>query len=182
MEDEIVDAPEVLETPEADPIVPETEEPEETVESLKEKNAQLFARAKKAEGFELIEGKWVKTKPVEKAKPTIKKSEADLSSKDLYALMQAQVPEDDVDEVQRTAKALGVSVSEALKDPVTKAILERRQALRKTADAANTTTARPSNKKVTPEEILKKAEEGIIPDKGSTDAEELFWARRGGKK
>lgn len=157
------------------------EEPEETVEELREKNKKLFARAKKAEGFEEVNGKWVKkTKPVVETKPAPKA--ADLSTTDLYAVMKADVPEEDLDEVKRTAKALGVTVAEALKDPITKGILERRQSLRKTADATNTNSARPSNKRITDEQALEDLAKGNIPEKGSKEAEQIFWARRGGKK
>lgn len=180
MEEENLDAQEVLEIPVEEPIVPEAEEPEETVESLKDKNAKLFARAKKAEGFELVNGEWVKVpKPVEK-KPA--KKEQELSTIDTYALVQAQVPLDDIEDVQKAAKLLGVSIAESLKDPIVKSVLERKEALRKTAEASNINTARPSSKKVSDETIMKEALEGKIPEKGSSEAERLFWARHGGKK
>lgn len=174
------DEPEVLETPEEE-IVDAPEE--ETIESLKEKNAKLYTRAKQAEGFEEVDGKWVKRpKPVVETKPALKAKETDLSTTDMYALMKADVPEEDLDEVKRAAKVLGVTVAEALKDPVTKGILERRQSLRKTADATNTNPARPGTKKVTDEHLLEEASKGNLPEKGSKEAEQLFWAKRGGKK
>lgn len=162
---------------------PEGETAEEKTERLESANKQLFERAKKAEGFEKVDGKWIKkAKPVVQTKPAPKAKEADLSTTDVYALMKADVPEEDVDEVKRGAKVLGVSVSDALKDPVIKGILERKATLRKTAEATNTNTARPGSKKVTDEQVLEDASKGNIPDKGSKEAEQLFWARRGGKK
>lgn len=166
-----------------DDEAPEGETAEERADRVEAANKQLFARAKKAEGFELIDGKWVKkAKPVVQAKPAVKAKEADLSTTDVYALMKADVPEEDIDEVKRVAKALGSTVADAIKDPVTKAILERRKALRTTADATNTRAARPGTKKVTDEQVLEDLNAGKIPEKGSEAAKQLFWARRGGKK
>lgn len=175
------------ETVEEEEIVTEEtdvpEEAEETVEELREKNKQLFARAKKAEGFEEVDGKWVKKpKPIVETKPATKVKDKELSTTDVYALVKAEVPEEDVDEVKRVATALGMSVAEAIKDPVTKGILERKAALRKTAEATNVTTARPGSKKVTDEQLLDDASKGILPEKGSKEAQQLFWARRGGQK
>lgn len=158
------------------------ESAEEKATRLEEVNKKLFARAKKAEGFEEVDGKWVKKPKTIETKSTPKSKEADLSTTDLYAIIKAEVPEEDLDEVKRAAKVLGVTVAEALKDPVTKGILERRQSLRKTAEATNTNTARPSNKKVTDEQVLNDLAKGTIPEKGSKEAEQLFWAKRGGKK
>lgn len=155
----------------------------ETVEELREKNKQLFARAKKAEGFELQEGQWIKKpKPVETKVEIPQQKDPDLSPKDLYALMSAQVPQEDVDEVTKAAKLLGVSVTDALKDTAVQAILEKRQTLRKSANTTNTGTSRPATRKVTDEQILAQASKGEIPDANSDEAERLFWARRGGKK
>ena len=116
-------------------------------------------------------------KPVEK--PTEKKD--DLSTTDLYALMNAKVPQEDVEEVVKAAKLLGKSVQEALKDETVKTILERREGYRKTSEATNNGTRRPATKTVTVDEIVTNASKGIFPEKGSKEAEELFWARRGKK-
>lgn len=164
-----------------EPVIPSGEEPE-TVEELREKNKQLFARAKKAEGFDLVDGQWVKRAKPEPQTEVLPKKETDLTFKDQYALMDAKVPLEDVDEVTKAAKLLGVSVSDALKDTAVQAILEKRQTLRKTADATNAGASRPTTKKVTDEQIVSKAAKGEIPDANTEEAERLFWARRGGKK
>ena len=106
----------------------------------------------------------------------------DLSPKDLYALMQANVPQEDVDEVIKAAKVLGKPITEALKDSVVQTILKTNEEYRKTANATNTKVARPGTKAVTPAELQDKASKGDFPEKGSREAEELFWARRGGKR
>lgn len=162
---------------------PEGETAEEKVERLENANRQLFERTKKAEGFEKVDGKWVKkAKPLVQEKPATKQKEAELSTTDIYALMKANVAEEDIGEVRRTAKALGITVAEAIKDPITKGILERRVELRDTANATNTRSARPGTKKVTDEQVLEDLKAGTIPEKGSKEAEQLFWAKRGGKK
>lgn len=175
--------PENIDSPNDEPeVTPEGETAEEKAERLEGLNKQLFERAKKAEGFEQVDGKWVKKPKTVEVKPKPTSKEPDLTTTDVYALMKADVPEEDIDEVKKAAKVLGISVVEALKDSVTKTILERRASLRKTAEATNTVTARPGTKKVSDDEILQEASKGNIPEKGSADAERLFWAKRGGKK
>lgn len=108
--------------------------------------------------------------------PEEKKDE--FSSMDLYALMQNQVPQEDVPEVSKAAKLLGVTVVEALKDPMVQSILAKNAEFRKSATAANRGAARPSSKKITDEELIEKANKGEIPDAGTPEAEQLFFARR----
>lgn len=122
--------------------------------------------------------------PPDQKPPQQKKEEKkdDLSSTDLYALMNAQVPEEDVEEVVKAAKVLGKSIKDALKDDMVKAILAKRVEHRKTADANNVRPVRPGTKTKTDAEILAEAGSGKIPEKGSKEAEDLFWARRGGKR
>lgn len=136
------------------------------------KNGELAenykTRAEKAEGK--------KPKP---AAETEKKDE--LSSTDLYALMQAQVHQDDVAEVSKAAALLGKSISEALKDSTVQAILSTRVEHRKTAEATSTGPARPGTKRSTDAQVVEEAQKGNVPEKGSPEAEQLFWAKRGGK-
>lgn len=110
------------------------------------------------------------------------KKDPDLSTTDLYALMQAQVPQEDVAEVTKAARLLGVSVAEALKDPLVKGRLQTLSEHRKSAEAANVAPARPGSKKVSDETIVSEAAKGNIPEKGTEEAERLFWARRPAQK
>ena len=89
------------------------------------------------------------------------------------------VPQEDVDEVIKAAKLLGKTIQEALEDPTVKTILETRGEYRKTAEATNKKTARPSSHSPSSREILEKAEKGEIPEPGTPEAEKLFLARRG---
>lgn len=106
----------------------------------------------------------------------------DLSSSDLYALMSNKVAEEDVDIVKKIAKLeYNGSIKEALQDEDLKTILKGREERRDTADAMNTNSKRKSVKSVTDSEVMENANKGVMPEKGSKEADQLFWARRGGK-
>ena len=134
-------------------------------------------RAERAEG---------RNKPpkeeVDTSKKPDEKEKSDLSTKDFYSLVDAKIPQEDVEEVMKASKLLGKTIPEALKDDTVKAILEKRAEHRKTAEATNTATARPGSKKVSGAEITAKADKGDFPEKGSEEADALFWERRGGKR
>lgn len=117
--------------------------------------------------------------PVQKAQP---KDDTNLNTKDLYALMQAKVAEEDIDDVVEYAKFKNISVSEALKSTAVKAIIADKSEFRKTAEVSNTSNARRGNSKVSDETLLANLGKGSIPEKGSEEAERIFWARRGGKR
>lgn len=106
-----------------------------------------------------------------------------LSTKDVFALSKANIHEDDLDWLVRQAKASETTVTEVLKDDEVKAILKLRTEKRNTADAANTKPARPGSRKPDGATLAKElSSEGKVPEPGSDEAEELFWARRGGKR
>lgn len=150
------------------------------IENHKKLSSAIGQKIKHREAAAELAKKIPQTEP--KVVPSDKKDD-ELSTKDLYALMSANVPQDDVEEVVRAAKILGKSISEALKDLTVQTVLKTREEYRTTADARNVATVRPGSKKVTDEEVLAKAANGEIPEPGSKDAEALFWARRNkGKK
>lgn len=157
---------------------------EDDVDTLKQRNQSLYEQLKKAKGFERDEnGQWVKKepkKPEVKEKSTAKGQE--LGSKDLYALMQNQVHEEDIDDVVKVAKLENISVAEALKLDLTKTILAKKSEYRESAKIANTAPARKGSQKISDEAIISGLSEGKVPEPGSEEAERLFWARRGGKK
>jgi len=145
----------------------------ETAKKEAELAKNYKTRAEKAEA----EAK--KLKPAEKE---INNDNPELSSKDIYTLINAQIPQEDVDEVLKAAKILNKPIHEALKDDVVKTILSNRKEYRATAEATNTKNARPGIKKTTDDELISKASKGEVPEKGSSEAEQLFWAKRGGKR
>jgi hypothetical protein len=101
-----------------------------------------------------------------------------LASKDLIALMNAKVHEDDISEVEDYAKYRGISIAEALKSSVVKTLLSERAEQRNTAIATNTSKARPSSSRVPDDVILKNAAQGKLPD----DIDALVNARFNAKK
>lgn len=134
----------------------------EDLDALKEKNKQLFARAKKAEQ----DAKEAKAKLAELEKATKeKKEETSLSQSDLIALMKADIAEEDIDEVVQAAKVLKLSVKDALKTSVVRTILAERKEERETAQKTQTGTKRAGVHSPSGKEILAKAEaSGEIPD------------------
>ena len=138
--------------------------------------AQEYARNQK------IRAEKAEEKP-NKPTTTAKKSEDsnNLSSVDTIAIIKANIHEDDIEEVVKVSKILGKSISETLKDATFKTILNTREEERKTAEAANTNTAKPGIKQVSGDELKQNLSKGQVPEKGSKEAEDLFWARRGGR-
>ena len=164
---------EVIDSTNDETVDETTEEKVEYTENEK----QLYARLKKAENE-------LKTLKVSK-KPETKKKEsqdADITTRDMYVLIKADVPEEDFDEVVRISKVLGKSIPETLKDPVCIGVLQRNTEYRATAKAMNAGKAKAGQKEVSSSEILSNASKGVVPAKGSKEAEELYWARRGGRR
>lgn len=159
-----VTTPEVVEE-----TVEETEsEPEETVEELRER----LAKAEEVANNQRIRAE--KAEKVAKAKPPVTAN--DLNSKDLVAIMNAKVPEDDIDEVVEYAKYKKTSVSEVLKDPIMKATLDLRSEERNTAIAANTSSSRRGVNKVSDDALLSNALRGKFPE-GDNDIDRLMRAK-----
>lgn len=123
---------------------------------------------------EIAKGKKEDTKTEEK--------ETNIAFKDQYALINEKVHADDVEEVLKAAKLLNKGIADALKDPIVKGILAKRVEERETANAANVGAARRTTAKVTPDVLVENLKKGEVPEKGTSDAEDLFWARRGGKR
>lgn len=151
--------------------------------SLSEKAAETDKQKELANNYKIR---------AEKAEEEAKKGKKDdrssdekkdeLTPKDIYALMGAQVPEEDIEEVVKAAKVLGKSISEALKDSVVKTILSRKVEERSTANAANTGSGRRTTPAMSDDKLLSELSKGIVPEAGSKEAEALFWAKRGGKR
>jgi hypothetical protein len=152
---------------------------EPTAEHLAEVAKNQKIRAEKAEKAqkELEE----KNKALE-AQLGEKKSSADLSQKDLLALVRAEVHEEDMDDVVSYATFKKISVADALKDSVVKTILSDKSEARKSAQASNTGMSRKPTSTPSDDVLLSKLSKGEVPEAGSKEAEQLFWARRGGKK
>jgi hypothetical protein len=167
-QDSTVQEEEVLETSN------ESDNEEDTTDwkAIALKNEELAnnqkIRAEKAEG---------KLKQV-KPEAQVSKSKNDLGSKDLYALMEAKVPQDDIDEVIDYAKFKGVSIQEALKTSFVKATLSEKAEQRRIADSTNTGNTRRNSGKVSIDTIMSKASAGEMPE-SDDDMMALIRARKG---
>ena len=149
----------------------------ESQEEYTEREKQYYARIKKLEA-ELKDAK----KPKAETKK-VSTNDAELTPKDTLAFMATGVTEEeDIEEVLKLAKGFGMTVSEALKDETVKHRLNVLKEQRKTAEAANTRSARSGAKQVDGKQLVDKLSKGEVPKPGSSDAEELFWARRGGRR
>lgn len=161
-------------------VVPETTEEvtPEVTEGEEETPDQLKARLAKAE--ELANNYKVRAEKAEsKAKeqpPKETAPETGFSLKDALALQNAKVHEDDIDQVADYAKFKGITLAEALKDNVVKTMLATSEENRKTAEAANVSTARRGAAKVTDDTLLEKASKGDLPD-SEAEIERLMRAK-----
>lgn len=137
-----------------------------------------------SQGYTFEKGKgWVK--PAEAPKPkteTVKQSSSEVTALDTLAFIDAQVTNsEDIAEVIKLAKGFGLSISDALKDKTVKHRLEVLKDERKTAEASNTRTARSGVKQIDSKQLLDNLSKGEVPT-GGNEAEELYWARRGGRR
>lgn len=161
----------------------EGDEKDEQVKKILDQNKQLYARTKKAEGFELVDGKWVKKPKTEEKKQdsTTKDSKDNLTQADLYTLIKANVPEEDLDEVIEYATLKKISVAEALKSNVVKNILATNAETRKVADGTNTDGGKRGNAKLSDTALLANADKGILPE-SDDDMRRLITLQRASKK
>jgi hypothetical protein len=112
------------------------------------------------------------------------KPEDDLSQTDMYFLSSNGVHPDDLEEVKKARKILTeagkplMPISDVLKDPTFAAILNSRVEKRKTANAMNNGGGRGGPTAKSDAEVAEAASKGgVIPEKGSPEAEQLFKAR-----
>lgn len=137
-----------------------------------------------AQGYTFEKGKgWVKPTESKPQTETVKKSEdTGLTAIDTLAFIDAQVTNsEDIAEVIKLAKGFGLSITDALKDKTVKHRLEVLRDERKTAEASNTRTARSGAKQIDSKALLDNLSKGEVPS-NANEAEELYWARRGGRR
>jgi len=140
---------------------------DEILSATEEQNKQLFNRAKKAEGFEEVDGKWVKKPEAKKepeAEPAEQPKQERLSDADLIVLAKADIHQDDIPEVLEYAKFKKIPVAEALKSSVMKASLAEKEEQRKVADATSVKTSRRGSSKTSDEQKLADLEAGKLPE------------------
>ncbi len=111
-------------------------------------------------------------------KPKIADGEGALSQKDLIVLMKADVAEEDIDDVVEYATFKKIPIADALKSSTVKSILAEKAEFRKTAEITAIGANRRGNEKISDATLLANASKGIYPEKGTPEAERLFWAKR----
>lgn len=146
-------------------VTPETTEEEITEEELETQESADELRERLAKAEELANNYKVRAEKAEKlAKSKPPTTANELSSKDLMAIVNAKVPEDDIDEVVEYAKYRKTSIGEILKDPIMKATLDLRAEERNTASAANTNTSRRGSNRVPDDVLMHNASKGKMPE------------------
>lgn len=181
--------PEEPEEPE-DPENPE--EPEDPTDPVDPNDADYRGKLNaqnrflKDEGYSFNETtkKW--EKPAASPKPAPRRAASpkvpDLTGIDTLVLNRANVAIDDIPEVQRYAAYRGISIQDALNDPIMKQTLKVKDEERATAAAtAGNGASRRGTGKVNGEDLLRKAQtSGEVPttDQGMND---LFLARQARK-
>lgn len=129
---------------------------------LKEKADKLTKAEELAENYKIR---------AEKAEKAAKGNDAaapqktdDLSTKDLYVLIEAKVPPEDVSVVTEYAELKKISVADALKKPIVLALLKEKAEERETANATFTGRSRAAPAKVSNQDILNQARRGTLPE------------------
>lgn len=146
----------------------ETSQEEDTEQQEGESVEEFKARLAKAE--ELARNYRIRAEKAEKLakqvgnRPTESQTKGELTTNDLYALMEAKVPQEDVSEVQDYAKLKGISITEALKAPLVKSMLAEKAEKRQTAEVTNTGTARRGSGKLSDEAFMEKISSGFAPE------------------
>ena len=133
-------------------------------EDMNNFNKQLYARTKKAEGFEEKDGKWVKPNaaPKDDDDPASKTTNRTLSDTDILYLGKTDIHSDDLQEVLEYAKNNKVSVKQA--HEYLKPILDVRIEQRRTAETTNTGGSPHGTGRVSDETLLSNASKGILPE------------------
>lgn len=158
----------------------ETSNEESQEETSTESDSELQAELAKAR--ELANNYKIRAEKAErmaKGKPAdAPKISGDLSTKDIYALMEAKVTEEDITDVQEYATLKRISIAEALKSNVVKTILGDKAEQRKVASASNVGTSKRGSGQVASDILLAKARKGELPT-SDDDIERLIVARKG---
>lgn len=161
----------------------------ETEESLLEKHEATFkaqeaekeAKIKKSEENYLAQKVRAEKAEAEAKKLKGGKDESTLkndsiSQTDLYVLIKANVPQEDIDDVKEYAALKKITIAEALKSNVIKTLLTQKAEERTTAEATNTNASRRGNAKVSGDTLLSNASKGELPE-SDEDLDRLVEAR-----
>lgn len=138
------------------------------LEALRKENMTLKIQKQKARE---------KASEAPKAKAVSSNSEGDLSSRDLFALIEAKVPENDIDDVREYAQLKGISIREALASNVVKTILSDNAEQRQSASVANVGSTKRASGKLSDEALVERAKRGEMPE-SQEDLRRLIMAQK----
>jgi len=162
----------------------DTDELREKLRDSNQKREKLFIRLKEKDGFVpkmvKVKGKLVMERDskgriqfTKKGKPqgddktrqtTGKKKDEELSSDDLYSLMDAKVPREDVQDVRDYAKLKGLSIAEALQTNFVKSFLAENAEERDTESATHSGQTRRGTRKASGRALMDRASKtGELP-------------------
>ena len=120
-----------------------------------------------------------------KANSTTKHTNSDtpitLTVKDGFALAKANVNDEDIDDILEYANLKKISVTDALKTNVVKAMLAEKEEFRNSQNASTTATAKRASPKITDDAILENARKGKL-NESEDEIRALFRARMGLKE
>jgi hypothetical protein len=165
-----------------EPTIPAEGEPKTPgeEETATEENADesIDWKAEALKQKEIAQNQKIRAEKAEKGNKKPPTAPSVTSTKDLLALMEAKVSDEDIEEVEDYAKYKGISISEALKSSTVKTLLAERREKRDVANATNTGSARRSPSKQSDDVLISKASKGEMPE-SSEDIARLIRARKG---
>lgn len=141
----------------------ETTEQEVDVEKLKEQNAKLFERAKKAEGYvKDSEGKWVKKQRPKAELQEQKPVQPSAGSIYEQVSLLKNIEQDEMEDIESQASDLGVDVIKFIKSGAGKTYLNQIRAKKKSENASESIPGKsPVFKKFTQDDIGKMSAEEL---------------------
>lgn len=145
-------------------------------QEVKKSHDEAKKNAEVADNYKVRAEKAEKAAPKEK-KEDKKEDKDDLTLDDMYTLLQANVPGEDLEEVNRMAKVLNKPIAEAINDDLVQGALQKRAEERTTAAATDTGGGTGGVHTVTGDQVLAEANKGNMPEPGSKEAELLHEAR-----
>lgn len=151
-------------------VVEETQTQEETQETSESDNSESAQQTEQVETPKKEPKIWQVVRNIQKSVEDLKTSkqpqtqtkqeQKDMSSKDLYSLMEHKVPSKHIDEVVKASKILGKSIQETLEDGFVQARLKTLVEEEQTANATNTGGSKRTTTKMTDEQIVQRYMEG----------------------
>ncbi len=150
-------------------VVEETQTQEETQETSESDNSESVQQTEQVETPKKEPKIWQVVRGIQKSVEDLKTSkqpqtqanvQSNMSTEDIYSLMEHKVPSKHIKEVVKASKVLGMSIQEALEDSFVQARLKTLAEEDQTANATNTGGSKRTTAKITDEQLVQKFMEG----------------------